>query len=150
MDNINFTIDSKDKNKLSRGGKIFHYFFGSFLILIGVIGYFRAINGLLYTFIIVFGIIWIVKGLIGKEFFITSKRHITIRDNKLSIKISNKAEMVYAADVVHNIKITAARMDIGIKNDVKSYDLKWLSYSEFQELKDKMTMFCNYNKIEIA
>jgi len=155
MESVNFIIDSKEKNKLSKGGKLFHYCFGSFLLIIGILCYMKAFghkNGLLVMcFVIMFsGITWIVKGLLGKEFIIAPKRYFIIRDNKIFIKSPHKNESVYSAENIEDIKVTASQVDIGLKDNVKSYDLKWITYSEYQELKHKLTLLCDYNKIEIA
>jgi hypothetical protein len=154
MESINFIIDSRDKNKLSKGGKLFHYCFGSFMLLIGILCYYKAFGHknellILFSIIIVSGIIWIIKGLLGKEFFIAPKRYFIIRDNKIFIKSPYKKEIVYGADIIVNIKLESARIDIGIKNNVESFDLKWITYSEYQALKDKLTLFCDYNKVGI-
>jgi hypothetical protein len=154
MENIDFVIDLKEKNKLSKGGKIFHYCFGSILLVIGVLCHVKSFGHTnnLFTFdslIIVFGITWIVKGLMGKVYFIAPQKYFMIRDNKIHIKNPNKMVVVYPAEMIENIKISVLKIDIGIKNLVKSYDLKWITHSEFQELKDKVKLFCEYNNIKI-
>lgn len=155
MDSIHFVIDSKDKNKLSKGGKLFHYCFGSFLIFIGLLCYIKAWghkNELLifYVIIVVSGITWIIKGLVGKQFIISSERYIKIQDEKLFLKSADKKEMVYSADSIKAIKISASQIDIGIKDNVTRYNLKWITHAEYQALKDKLTLFCAHHKIEIA
>ncbi len=154
MDSIDFVIDSNDRNKLSNGGRLFYYCFGSFLILMGILCYIKAFgnkNGLriLYPVLTISGITWTIKGFIGKQFFIVSKRYFKIQGDKLFIKSPNEKKIVYSADLIENIKLSVSRIDIFIKDYVKSYDLKWITYSEYLELKDKLTLFCNYNKIEI-
>ena len=104
----------------------------------------------MYLMIMFSGITWIIKGLLGKEFIIAPKRYFIIRDNKIFIKNPNKNEVVYSAESIEGIKVTASQIDIGLKDNVKSYDLKWITYSEYQELKHKLILLCDYNKIEIA
>lgn len=154
MDRINYTIDSREKNQLSKGGKIFHYCFGIFLIIAGIIGYFKAPghqNGsfALHTILIITGITWIVKGWMGKVFFIAPKRYFTLNDKQIIIKLPNKREILYPAESIMNIKINASQIDIGLKDTIKSHGLKWITYSEYQELKDKLGLFCDVNTIRM-
>lgn len=152
MEKKDFIISAEDKNKLSNGGKLFHYGFGLCLLLTGIICYIKALehkNGLQFLCFVFIGagVMWIIKGALGKAFFIMPKRYFKIGDHKIVIKSPNKKEVIYPAGVIKEIKLSAVQMDIGLEDCVKSYNVKWITYQEYQELKIKLNLFCKENQI---
>lgn len=152
MNKPNFIIDSKDKNILSKGAKIFHYVFGLFFIITSLISIYRFdkenTSGILLYLILLVGILWIVRGLVGRN-FIYMRRYISLTEECVNIKKPFKKEIQLSKDSIKRIALKPSKLDLKTKDYSVDFDLSWITYIELQQLRERFTEFCNLNKIEI-
>jgi hypothetical protein len=155
MDNINFTIDSKDKTILSRGARIFHYVFGLFLLITSAIIIYRFIktnsfDSSFYSSLLIFlvGALWIIRGFVGRD-FVFVRKYISLTNDAISLKKPFKNEVQVAQNSIVLISIKSSKLDIKTKDFAIDFDLTWITFKELQQLREKFAEFGNFNKIEI-
>lgn len=155
METATFTIDSKNKATLSKGAKIFHYIFGLFLIASSTYTISRYIgiaekDIVVYSNVVVFlvGVLWIIMGIIGREFAV-ARKYITISNNSLCIKKSFKKEILFPAKSIAQITVTPSAVSIASHDSTMAFDITWLTYYELQQLKEQLAHFCSENGIAL-
>ncbi len=134
-------FDTKHKVVLSKEAKIFAYFTGGILIAVGILGIYKVgFNSPQNSLQIVFlttGILWIVKAVIGKEFF-AIHRYIKIDSDSLVIKNNANRPVLFQLSEINDIKLRGTNLILFIQDFVKEYSLSWLSYEQIQELKNRL------------
>ncbi len=154
MENLNFIIDSKDKIHLSKGTRIFYNLFGLFLLIssfIVLIKYIKTndFNISFYSNLIIFlcGIIWIIAGSIGKD-FLKTRKYILLTNDSVKFKKPFKVGLLLSKDSIQSIIINPNMIKLKTKDCTYDFNLEWIGYIELQQLKQKLTLFCNLNNIE--
>lgn len=155
MNNPNLIIDSKDKSFLSKGAKIFHYAFGLFLIITSLIVLIRFIKGNAFDIsfysillILLVGILWIIRGIVGRDFMFLRK-YISLTDDSINIKKPFKKELQLSKGSIELITIKPSKLDLKTKDSTLDFDLTWITYYELQQLRARFSEFGKLNKIEI-
>jgi len=155
MNSIDFIIDSKDKSILSKGTKIFHYSFGLFLILTSLIVLIRFIKGNVFDIsfysvllILLVGILWIIRGFVGRD-FTSIRKYISLTDDSINIKKPFKKELQLSKGSIELITIKPSKLDLKTKDSILDFDLTWITYNELQQLRDRFSEFGKLNQIEI-
>ena len=155
MNSIDFIIDSKDKSILSKGAKIFHYSFGLFLILTSLIVLIRFIKGNVFDIsfysvllILLVGILWIIRGFVGRD-FTSIRKYISLTDDSINIKKPFKKELQLSKGSIELITIKPSKLDLKTKDSMLDFDLTWITYNELQQLRDRFSEFGKLNQIEI-
>ncbi len=155
METITFTIDSKNKAALSKSAKIFHYIFGLFLIASSSYTISRFIGNaekdiIVYSNVMIFlvGVLWIIMGIIGREFAI-ARKYISISNNSLHIKKNFTKEVSFPAKSITQITITPSIISVASHESAIALSITWLSYYELQQLKEQLARFCNENGIAL-
>lgn len=155
MNKPNFIIDSKDKSVLSKGAKIFHYAFGLFLIIVSIILLSRFIKANAYDFsfysnllILLVGIVWIVRGLVGRD-FISIRKFISLTDDSINLKKPYKNELQISKKSIRLITIKPSKLTLKTKNNTIDFDLTWITNIDLQQLRVILDEFGKLNKIEI-
>ena len=155
MNNIDFIIDSKDKSILSKGAKIFHYSFGLFLIITSLIVLIRFIKGNVFDIsfysillILLVGILWIIRGFVGRD-FTSIRKYISLTDDSINIKKPFKKELQLSKGSIELITIKPSKLDLKTKDSILDFDLTWITYNELQQLRDRFSEFGKLNQIEI-
>ena len=155
MNNIDFIIDSKDKSILSKGAKTFHYAFGLFLIITSLIVLIRFIKGNVFDIsfysvllILLVGILWIIRGFVGRD-FMSIRKYISLTDDSVNIKKPFKKELQLSKGSIELISIKPSKLDLKTKDSMLDFDLTWINYNELQQLRDRFSEFSKLNKIEI-
>ena len=150
-----FTIDSKDKNKLSARARNFHYAFGLFLIVTSSIGLYRLARTLTdnisyFSFVLIFvtGVFWIIRGAIGRDFMFIRK-YVSISDESILLKKPFLKEIKLSKDSITLISLKPSGMELCTNAGNYAFDLTWLSYMELQLLKKNLTEFAEVNRIEL-
>lgn len=134
-------LDTRHKVVLSKEAKIFAFVTGGILISIGFIGLyklgFNSPQMPLQITLLITGILWIVKGVIGKEFFKTY-RYIKIDSENIIIKHKPKGTAMFNLEDVHDIRLNGTNVNLVLKDYEKEYSLTWLNYSQIQKLKERI------------
>lgn len=155
MDAFIFTIDSKDKNKLSARARNFHYAFGLFLTIASSIGLFRLSKTSVdiisyYSFILIFvtGVFWIIRGAIGRDFMFIRK-YVSISDDSILLKKPFQKEIKLSKGSITLMSLKPSGMELSTNIGNFTFDLTWLSYVELQLLRKNLTEFAELNRIEL-
>lgn len=129
MENDDFSIDSNNKNNLSKGAKIFHYALGLLLITASSIIIYRLLKSNTYdivlysniTYLLV-GILFISRGLTGR-YFPTKRKYILLTNDSLKIKRPLKKEIQVSKDSLEWISIKPSEINLKTNDDVINFDL---------------------------
>lgn len=155
MENIDFMIDSKDKSNLSKGYRMFHYGFGLFLIVINgiIISRFIKANSFDLSFylclvMLLTGILWIIRGLIGRD-FMRARKYISLTKDSIHLKKAFKDDIRLSSNSIDLISIKPTKLNVKTKDDSVDFDLTWLNFNELQQLRTQFVAFGNLNKVEI-
>jgi hypothetical protein len=154
MESNKFSINKKTREQLSKGAIAYHFWFGIIVLIIGVLIVVRkgfpvqSDLPLFAELLIVMGIINIVQGKAGKEPF--RKRYFLSMDSvSVRIKKSYERELVISLDSISYLKILPLKLELTMKDFVKTYDFSFLTQAEFDNLKTRIIDYCVENKIEI-
>lgn len=152
MENIDFSIDSRGRYKLSKKAKVLYLGVGVFFILIGLIGLLKYLKlsetVLLPVSIDVYGgILFIIWGMVGYD-FMTSRKFISFTNDSLTLKRSDKDEIQLPVNAIEQIAIKPSVISIKTKDNTIFFDLSWISYIDLQQLKPRISEFCNQHHID--
>lgn len=146
----NLFFDTNHKVILSKEAKFFAYCTGVILIAVGFFGLykvgFNSPQNPLQIVLLLAGLLWIVKGVLGKEFF-AIYRYIKMDSETLVIKNKSNRPDLFKLSEIEEIKLRGTNLILCIQDYVKEYSLSWLSYEQVQELKSRLEMKKSENKI---
>jgi len=154
MESNNFSIDKKNREQLSKGAITYHFWFGIIILVIGVLivvrkGFsFQSDLPLFAELLILMGIINIVQGKVGKEPF---KKRYLLRMDSVSVRIkkSYEKELVISLSSISYLKILPLKLELTMKDYVKTFDFSFLTQTEFDSFKARIIDYCEKNKIEV-
>ena len=154
MESNNFLIDKKTREELSKGVRTYRISVGIIVLVIGLVIVVRkgfSLQSDLPLFaqlLILMGIINIVQGNIGKEPF--RKRYILNMDSvSIRIKKSYEKEIVISLGSISHLKILPLKLELTMKDYVKTYDFSFLTKEEFENFKTRIIDYCEKNKIDV-
>jgi hypothetical protein len=111
MGNINFIINSREKNKFNSAEKYFHYTFGLLLVILSLLVIIKSFRNntidhsvISNIFISSLGILLIVKGFISRD-FMAIRKYISVNNDKISVKKPFKQEIQLLNDSIEIITI---------------------------------------------
>ena len=149
-----FSIDKKTRQQLSKAERIFRIGAGVIVLVIGAViiirnGFsFHSDPSLLAEMLILMGISNIIQGKVGKEFF--RKRYRLKMDTaSVRIKKSFEKELVIALSPISYVKILPLKLELTMKDYVKTFDFSFLTTLEFDTFKTVLTDYCLKHKIQI-
>ncbi|MRT94354.1 hypothetical protein [Ancylomarina sp. 16SWW S1-10-2] len=156
MENIDFSIDSKEKSKLSKGAKIFSFVFGLVLIINSVLYVQKSIkldsfDSIIFFSVIVYaavGILFISRVFVGRD-FMSPRKYISLTSDSITIKRQFKKEEQLEKGVIEWIAIKPSSISIKTNESMVDFNLNWISYNDLQLLRGQFAEFCDRNKIEI-
>jgi hypothetical protein len=155
MSKSNYLIDSKDKNVLSKGAKLFHFLFGLLLIVSSLIQLNKSLKGNEFDIsfysnllILLVGVLWIIRGFVGRD-FMSIRKYISLSDDSINIKKPFKKELQLSKTTIELITIKPTNLDLKTKDSIIDFDLSWITYNELQQLREKISEFGELNQIEI-
>jgi len=148
IETLNFSIDSKKRNPLSKGSRIQNCLAGVLFLYIGIQHFANESLSMFTIIIILSGIYSIIYGLIGKELLMI--HYYLIMDSSLiKFKRSFNREVVIKLNSITYLKLIPSGFEITFSDYVKIYDLSWLTIDEFEMLKSKLQSYCTLNNIMI-
>jgi hypothetical protein len=148
MEILNYSIDSKKRNPLSKGSRIQNCLTGALFLYIGIRHFDFESLSIFTTIIILFGIYSIIYGLIGKELLMIHY-YLIMDSSQIKFKRSFNKEVVIKLNSITYLKFIPSGFEITCTDYVKTYDLSWLKVDEFEMLKSKLQIYCKLNNIMI-
>lgn len=154
MANINFVIEKKTREILSKGTRIYRIVYGGILLIIGFLMIIStdfsilSAKSVLYETMILVGIISIIYGSFGIELFKVRYRLI-MDDQYIKMKKSFEQEIRIDLNSITHLKTLALGLEITYNDYIKTYDFSWLTPDEFEKFKEKISDYCLKKKIEI-
>ena len=143
-----YTVKTRKRLDLKVSSRIINVIYGAILIWIGL----HIINKeslFLYAMgTILLGCFSLVYGIIGKE-ILAVHNFIILDSNHLRIKKSFNKAVKLNLDSVTYIKFTPSGIDVTLKDYVKSYDLSWLTFEEFQMFRVKLQLYGNQHNFTV-
>ncbi len=154
MESYIFSIDKKTREQLSKGETLYRISVGIIVLVIGVVivvrnGFsFQSDPSILAKMLILMGIINIIQGKVGKELF--KKRYrLKMDTDSIRIKKSFETELVISLSSISYVKVLPLKLELTMKDYVKTFDFSFLTQAEFDNFKTRMIDYCLKNKIEV-
>jgi len=154
MESYIFSIDKKTREQLSKGETIYRILVGIIVLVIGVLivvrkGFsFQSDPSVLAEMLILMGIINIIQGKVGKELFKT-RYQLKMDTVSVRIKKSFKTALVISLSSISYVKILPLKLEVTMKDYVKTFDFSFLTQAEFDNFKTRIIDYCLKNKIEV-
>jgi hypothetical protein len=154
MEQNDFTIDKRVRERIGTGRKIYNLIFGLLVLAIGLSyilehGFtIQDFSAILHEVYILLGIIVIIVGLTGREPFRTRYR-LKMDNDTIRIKKTFEGELKINLKKIKRLKAFTPRLEITYNDFVKTYDFSWLTAAEFADFHAKLADYCLKNSIEI-
>ncbi|MHC1703260.1 MAG: hypothetical protein AB9846_05070 [Tenuifilaceae bacterium] len=154
MENIDFGIDKKIRETLSKGTRIYRIIYGSIIFIIGFILIYKTgfsilqPSSFLAEALILTGIISIVYGIIGIELF-KQRYRLKMDSESLRFKKSFDSEITIKLNKITHLKVLPMQLEISYDDYIKTYDFSWLTHEEFEKIKASLSNYCMKNKIDV-
>jgi hypothetical protein len=153
MEQNDFLIDKRIRERFGKGRKIYNFILGALLLIIGLIyilkhGFsIQDAKAILKEAYILMGILLILVSLDGREPFRTRYR-LKMDNDTIRIKKTFESELRINLKKITYLKFLPSRLEITYNDFVKSYNFYWLTTEEFKDFQAKLSDYCLKNKIE--
>ena len=153
MEQNDFLVDKRLRERIGKGKKIYNWIFGLFAVTIGLMNISehgfsmqntKVILNLIYIFL---GISVIILSIIGRELFWTRYR-LKMDNDAIKIKKSFESELIINLKKITHLKSFPPRLKITNNDFEKTYDFSWMTTEEFEDFHAKILDYCLKNKIE--
>lgn len=144
MQQNDFIVDKRIRERLGTGRKIYNLVFGAFVFTIGLTYIlkhkFSIQDGkaILNEIYVLMGLLLIIVGIVGREPFRTRYR-LRIDDDTIRIKKSFERELRIDLKKITQIKSLPPRLEITYNDFVKTYDFFWMTDDEFKAFHAKIS-----------
>jgi hypothetical protein len=155
MEEFNFSINTKSREKLSKATRVYRIIYGAMIFILGIIlvvrtGFSSELElSFLGEAMIVLGILSIIYGLVGNKVFMQTIQ-IDLNDGIFRVKKSFEREITIGLNRVSYMKILPFKLEFSFVDYTKTYDFSYLTKDELESVSIKLSEYCSNHKIEIG